>query len=117
MELGRALAKLGQREAALKELEQALTMDVEDINAHLQKVKTLEYALELMGARLETPARAGQSCRFCSGSFKAVCITAGYVAEYACQETVDGLIVRGSYPENDELTLSMFLGRLTQRYW
>ncbi|CAK0770004.1 hypothetical protein CVIRNUC_003724 [Coccomyxa viridis] len=38
VELGRALAKLGQREAALKELEQALTMDVEDINAHLQKI-------------------------------------------------------------------------------
>ena len=50
MELGRALAKLGQREAALKELEQALTMDVEDINAHLQKVTASKDFLELMGA-------------------------------------------------------------------
>lgn len=38
MELGRALAKMGEKEAALKELEQAMDMEVEDINAHLQKV-------------------------------------------------------------------------------
>ena len=38
VELGRALAKMGEKEAALKELEQAMGMEVEDINAHLQKV-------------------------------------------------------------------------------
>ena len=38
VELGRALAKMGQKEAALQELEQAVTMEEEDINAHLQKV-------------------------------------------------------------------------------
>ncbi|CAL5220003.1 g1948 [Coccomyxa viridis] len=38
VELGRALAKLGQKEAALQELEQAVTMEEEDINAHLQKI-------------------------------------------------------------------------------
>jgi len=40
VELGRALAKLGQKEAAVKELEQAMTMEEEDINAHLQKVRS-----------------------------------------------------------------------------
>lgn len=29
---------MGEKEAALKELEQAMDMEVEDINAHLQKV-------------------------------------------------------------------------------
>ena len=76
MELGRALAKLGQREAALKELEQALTMDVEDINAHLQKVAASDYALDFVGAGFESPARAVlalsflptklQACAHCS---------------------------------------------------
>ena len=38
VELGRAYHKLGRREDAWRELEAAVTLDVEDINAHLQKV-------------------------------------------------------------------------------
>jgi hypothetical protein len=38
VEVGRSLAKMGERERALQELEHAITLDVEDINAHLQKV-------------------------------------------------------------------------------
>ena len=45
VELGRALAKMGQKEAALQELEQAVTMEEEDINAHLQKVCRLRGRL------------------------------------------------------------------------
>ena len=45
VELGRALAKMGQKEAALQELEQAVTMEEEDINAHLQKVLCLFVSL------------------------------------------------------------------------
>lgn len=32
---------MGERERALEELEHAVTLDVEDINAHLQKVGAL----------------------------------------------------------------------------
>ncbi|BDA42221.1 probable regulator of microtubule dynamics protein 3 [Coccomyxa sp. Obi] len=38
VEIGRSLARMGERERALEELEHAVTLDVEDINAHLQKV-------------------------------------------------------------------------------
>ena len=36
MELGRSLQKVGDRKRAILELEASLTMDVEDINAHLE---------------------------------------------------------------------------------
>lgn len=39
VELGRALHKLGRRQEAWVELEAAVKLDVEDINAHLQKVR------------------------------------------------------------------------------
>ena len=73
MELGRALAKLGQREAALKELEQALTMDVEDINAHLQKVTASDHALDIVRAGCESPARAVPALSFLPTRFE-VCV-------------------------------------------
>ncbi len=73
MELGRALAKLGQREAALKELEQALTMDVEDINAHLQKVTASDHALDFVRAGVESPARAVPALSFLPTRFE-VCV-------------------------------------------
>ena len=38
MELGRTLWRLGDKDRALTELEAAMALDVEDINAHLQKV-------------------------------------------------------------------------------
>jgi len=38
VELGRAYHKLGRRQEAWRELEAAVLLDVEDINAHLQKV-------------------------------------------------------------------------------
>lgn len=38
VELGRAYHKLGRKEEAWRELEAAILLDVEDINAHLQKV-------------------------------------------------------------------------------
>ena len=38
MELGRAYAKLGRKQEALQELEEAIRLPVEDINAHLQKI-------------------------------------------------------------------------------
>ncbi len=38
VEIGRSLARMGERERALEELEHAVTLEVEDINAHLQKV-------------------------------------------------------------------------------
>ncbi len=38
VEIGRSLARMGEKEQALHELEHAVTLDVEDINAHLQKV-------------------------------------------------------------------------------
>ncbi len=38
VELGRAYHKLGRKEEAWRELEAAVILDVEDINAHLQKV-------------------------------------------------------------------------------
>ena len=41
MEIGRSLVRLGEKERALEELEHAVTLDVEDINAHLQKVDTV----------------------------------------------------------------------------
>lgn len=41
MEIGRSLVRLGEKERALEELEHAVTLDVEDINAHLQKVNTV----------------------------------------------------------------------------
>ena len=39
VELGRAYHKLGRKEEAWRELEAAVLLDVEDINAHLQKVQ------------------------------------------------------------------------------
>lgn len=39
VELGRAYKRLGQHARARRELEAALAMDVEDINAHLQKAR------------------------------------------------------------------------------
>jgi hypothetical protein len=41
VEIGRSLVRLGEKERALEELEHAVTLDVEDINAHLQKVNTV----------------------------------------------------------------------------
>ena len=37
VELGRTLWRLGDKQSALAELESAMSLDVEDINAHLQK--------------------------------------------------------------------------------
>lgn len=48
VELGRAYHKLGKREDAWRELEAAILLDQEDINAHLQKVLTLQYCLTLL---------------------------------------------------------------------
>ena len=39
VELGRAYHKLGRHEEAWRELEAAMVLDVEDINAHLQRVR------------------------------------------------------------------------------
>lgn len=44
VELGRALHKLGKRKEAWQELEAAVKLDVEDINAHLQKVASPPFA-------------------------------------------------------------------------
>ena len=41
VELGRAYHKLGKREAAWRELEAAILLDQEDINAYLQKVSLI----------------------------------------------------------------------------
>ena len=63
VELGRALAKMGQKEAALQELEQAVTMEEEDINAHLQKVCRLRAVYPShwhLGTRLS--CGTGQRC-------------------------------------------------------
>ena len=46
MEIGRSLVRLGEKERALEELEHAVTLDVEDINAHLQKVITVHHQNE-----------------------------------------------------------------------
>ena len=39
VELGRTLWRLGDKRSALAELESAMDLDVEDINAHLQKAR------------------------------------------------------------------------------
>jgi hypothetical protein len=43
VELGRTLWRLGDKDRALTELEAAMDLDVEDINAHLQKVSPAGY--------------------------------------------------------------------------
>ena len=48
VELGRAYKRLGQHAHARQELEAALSMEVEDINAHLQKARS--WAVALMGS-------------------------------------------------------------------
>lgn len=45
VELGRAYKRLGQHARARQELEAALSMEVEDINAHLQKARSWAVAL------------------------------------------------------------------------
>ena len=47
VELGRAYHKLGRRQEAWRELEAAVHLDVEDINAHLQKVDAEELLRDL----------------------------------------------------------------------
>lgn len=63
VELGRALAKMGQKEAALQELEQAVTMEEEDINAHLQKVCRLSVCISLPLATQCSGTIQGCGCR------------------------------------------------------
>ncbi len=55
MELGRTLWRLGDKHSALAELESAMDLDVEDINAHLQKARVF---LSLSPQAQQGPAHA-----------------------------------------------------------
>ena len=56
VELGRVHAKLGHRSEALKQLELALTLDVEDINAYLQREDVPPILKSLKRRRWGLPA-------------------------------------------------------------
>ena len=55
VELGRTLWRLGDKERALAELEAALALDVEDINAHLQKARLIDLHPAALGVVSSRP--------------------------------------------------------------
>lgn len=58
VELGRVHAKLGNREEAIRQLELAMTLDVEDINAWLQRADIPPIMKQLKRRRWQLPSPA-----------------------------------------------------------
>ena len=79
VELGRALAKMGQKEAALQELKQAVTLEEEDINAHLQKVCCRCVIPAVTGISIQGSAVQPSKCLWqpTSTSDRSCCVVSG----------------------------------------